>query len=391
MTSTGKPRRIDGQMRFGMMWPNTPSQNATSGVVAARNPQVLDLQEHLELARTVERIGLDYVFFADSYTVNAPASVAAGHGEPRIFAPIWAAAVIAATQHIGVVTTLHTRYLPPALIARVGANLDVMSGGRWGWNIVPGSKPVEGALFGIGDQLDHDRRYDVARETLEAVKLLWSNGTDPTDYHGEHVSVEGALCGPTPVQQPFPVIFNPGVSASGVDLIATACDVGFSAVVDDLDAVRASVDLLADRARSAGRPDGAVQMAGSIGVVLGDTQADADETYQWLKESVDLGAAEGFANFFLNNSQTYQRLFEGVEHDEVVRRIGVGAGSTVLVGTAEIVAERLVAIHRATGLCNFLLLPFLWSADNVARYEELFPHLARAGVWTAPSERCWSW
>ncbi|MBO9524133.1 MAG: LLM class flavin-dependent oxidoreductase [Nocardioidaceae bacterium] len=390
MTLPGKPRRSDDRMRFGLMWPNTRSQNVTSGVVAAQNPDVLSPQAHLDLARTCEDIGLDYVFFADSYTVNGPASVRVGHGEPRLFAPIWAAAVIGATRHLGVVTTLHTQYLAPALIARIGANLDVLSGGRWGWNVVPGSKPAEADLFGLPDRLDHDARYQVAAETVSAVKELWRNGLEPTSFHGEHVDVTGALCGPVPVQRPCPPLFNPGLSPSGLDLIAGECDFGFSAVVDDLAQVRASVDRLAAAATAAGRHDGP-ELVGSIGIVLGESQAAAEEEHARLLGSVDLDAAAGFADFFLASSRTYQELFADDDREQLVRRIALGAGSTVLVGTAEHVAERLVEIERETGLRNFLLLPFLWSADQVGRYRSVLDHLEKRGAWTPPESRGWSW
>ncbi|WP_262286319.1 LLM class flavin-dependent oxidoreductase [Micromonospora sp. MA102] len=385
-----KPRRHDGQLRFGLMWPNTQSHNVTSRVVADANPDILDVANHLELARTVEETGLDYVFFADSYTVNSPASAAAGHGEPRIFAPIWAAAVIGATKHIGVVTTLHTRYLSPVLIARIGANLDVLSGGRWGWNIVPGSKAAESALFGF-DNLEHDRRYEYGAETLTAVKALWRAGREPIEFTGEHVRLSGALCGPTPVQRPNPVIFNPGVSPAGLDLIASECDFGFSAVVDDWSKVRSAVDRVTAKAAEFGRAPSSVGLVGSIGVVIGQSMADAEERLEWFRSVVDIEAARGFANFFLANSKTYRGLFEGQDYEQLVRRIGVGAGSTVLCGTAEEVAEQFVELNKATGMSNFLLLPMTFDSAEIAGYGRMLPHLQRAGVWTPPSQRGWSW
>ncbi|MFI6299983.1 LLM class flavin-dependent oxidoreductase [Nonomuraea sp. NPDC050790] len=376
--ATGKPRLIDGLMRFGIMWPNTPSQNVMSRTVAGRNPDVLDLDVHMELARTCERIGLDFAFFADSYTVNGPASIAAGHGEPRLYAPVWAAVVIAATRRLGVVTTLHTRYLPVPVIARLGANLDAMSKGRWGWNMVPGVKPAEVTLFGLDGELPHERRYEQARQALGAVKALWSAGAL-------------SMAGPSPVQRPHPVIFNPGVSPAGLDLIAEECDFGFSAVVDDRAEVRGAVDRLAGRAAAAGRAEGEVALVGSIGVVLGGSAAEAEDRRAWFEAGVDLPAASGFAEFFMRGSQTYQKLFMGQDAETVARKIGFGVGNTVLAGTAEQVAEQFIELFRATGLRHFLLLPFLWAPQEVAAYGEIFGHLRKAGVWLPPEERGWSW
>ncbi|NYE21545.1 LLM class flavin-dependent oxidoreductase [Microbacterium immunditiarum] len=390
MAMMPKKRRIDDQMRFGLMWPNTKSQNVTSGTVAAANPNPLDVGVHQALARTVERVGFDYAFFADTYAANAPANIAAGHGEPRIYAPLWAPVVMLATEHLGVVTTLHTRYLPAAVIARIGSNLDAISNGRWAWNAVPGVKAGESALFG-GDDVPDERRYDQARESIAAVKALWAAGVgEKVEFHGEFVDVAGTMAGPVPVQA-MPPIFNPGVSPAGIETIAGHCDFGFTAVVDDVEIVRAQVENVAAAAEAAGREPGAVQVAGSISIVLGDTEEEAQERYQWFLDAVDVEAGAGFAKFFLANSATYAKLLEGLPWDEQIRRIGVGAGSSVLVGTSETVAEQLAGIQRETGLKNFLLTPFLWAPEEIARLEGVFSALAERGVWTPPSERGWSW
>ena len=389
-TMTGKPRRIDGQMRFGMMWPNTASQNITSSVVAGRNPDPLDVTVHQELARVAERIGLDYAFFADSYAASAPANLAAGHGEPRLLAPIWAAAVILATEHLGVVTTLHTRYLPAALIARIGANLDAMSKGRWAWNAVPGVKAGEVDLFG-GDNLPHARRYDQVREAVGAVKALWAAGPgERVEHHGEFVDVAGAMAGPRPVQQ-FPPVFSPGVSPAGVTTIADGCDFGFTAVVDDLAAVKDQVDQVAAACAAAGRAPGSVQVVGSVSVVLADTDEDATARYQWFLDSVDVEAGAGFAKFFLSGSATYAALLDGLPWEEQVRRVAVGAGSTVLIGSAETVADGFVRIAERSGMKSFLLTPFLWAPEEVGKFGAVLDALRRRGAWTAPADREWSW
>lgn len=387
---TAKPRRVDNQMRFGIMWPNTRSQNITSGVIADLNPDPLDVAVHQELARVTERIGLDFAFFADSYAASAPANIAAGHGEPRLFAPLWAAAVILATEHLGVVTTLHTRYLPSALIARIGANLDAMSNGRWGWNAVPGVKAGEVDLFG-GDDLPNERRYDQVRETVNVVKALWAAGPgERVDHHGEFVDVAGSMAGPAPVQQ-FPPIFNPGVSPAGVTTIADGCDFGFTAVVDDLDMVREQVTRVESACVAAGREPGSVQVVGSISIVLGDTDEDAKEHYQRLLDAVDVEAGAGFAKFFLSNSATYAKLLEGLTWEEQVRRVAVGAGSTVLVGSPDTVADGLIQIRKRSGMKSFLLTPFEWAPAEVAKFGAVLKVLEGHGVWTAPWDREWSW
>ncbi|WP_262286335.1 LLM class flavin-dependent oxidoreductase [Micromonospora sp. MA102] len=376
------------------MWPNSPSPHVTSAAVAARNPDVLDINSHIELARTAERIGLDFAFFADGYTNHGEHNARVGHGEPCVSAPIWAPIVMGATSHIGVVTTMHARYLSPVVLARLGANLDVLSGGRWGWNIVPGSKGSEAKLFGITDNIDHDERYAVVAETLEAVRTLWRANGKPITFDGKYYRFEGVPRGPYPVQE-SPVIFNAGVSAAGQEFIAQSADYAFFAVVDDLSKVTASVDQLAARTQTHGRNPLEVNMAGSVGVVAGRTSAEAAEKYAWIQESLDMDAARGWARGFLAGSQTYQANFGGPDGDqaldEAARKIGIAAGSRMLVGTAEEIAEQVIDIHRTTGLRGFMLISPLWAPDEVELLGGMFPVLEAAGVWETPESRGWSW
>lgn len=389
---TRKERGTDDFLRFGIMWPNTPSQNVTSGAVADTNPDVLDLRNHVAAAKAAEKSGFDYLFLADTYVANAPANIAAGHGEPRLFAPIWSAALLAATEHIGVVSTLHMRYLPPVVIARLGANLDALGGGRWGWNAVPGAKPNEYSLFGLEEERDYERRYRMSHEAIRLVKAHWSAEIgEPVDFSGEFFSSVGALAGPRPVQKPFPPIFNPGVSPSAMDLIVAEADFGFTAIVDDLEEVSTTVRTLSEKALAAGRDPKSVEIAGSIGIVLGETEEKAQENYRALLDSVDIQAAEGFANFFLKSSSTYQRLFEGMSREEQVQRIGLGAGSKVLVGTPEQVARQFSEIRRVTGVRQFLTLPFFWGPDEFTAMGDVFTELRQNGDWIHPSERNWTW
>lgn len=385
---TPKQRRLDDKMRFGLMWPNSPSPNATSRAIAERNPDVLDPASHIALAQTAERIGVDFVFFADGYTNHGEHNARVGHGEPCLSAPIWAPIVMGATKHIGVVTTMHARYLSPVVLARLGANLDVVSGGRWGWNIVPGSKGSEAELFGM-DVGEHDERYAVVEETLAAVRALWAADGKPIEFQGKYYDLRGTPRGPYPVQE-SPVIFNAGVSPAGQKFIAANADYAFFAVVDDLDRAKDTVAQLATRAAETGRAPNAVSAAGSVGVVIDKSSAAAHEKYEWIRANIDMDAARGWARSFLAGSQTYQKNF-GDDFDDAARRIGMAAGSRVLVGTAEEIAEQLIEIHRYTGLRGYMLVNMLWSPDEVAMLGDVFPFLERAGVWEPPASRGFSW
>ncbi|GAA0900331.1 LLM class flavin-dependent oxidoreductase [Pseudonocardia zijingensis] len=383
---TVRRRRPDGQVRFGLMWFNSQTPYLTSAVAAGMNPPVLDVGVQSELARAAETAGFDFLFMADGYVGHGGHNVRIGHGEPRLSAPVWAPVLMAATRHIGVATTIHTKYLPAGVIARIGANLDHLSGGRWGWNIVPGTK--DDAFLGH-EPLGHAERYAQARETLDAVQKIWDARGERVEYHGRYHDFAGSMMGPFPLQE-RPLLFNAGVSEDGLDFIADACDYGFFTVVEDLDKVRGPVEALAARAEARGRDPLTVNLLGSIGIVVGASRQEAQDRYDHLVETLDMDAARGWARSFLERSGTYQATHGG-ELDDAARSIGVAAGATVLVGSVDDVAEQLIHVHRSTGLRGYQVCPLTWSVDELLLMGKAFRRVGDAGLWTAPEDRGRAW
>lgn len=382
-----KVRRPDGQLRFGLMWFNSQTPYLTSAVAAKLNPPVLDVRVQTELAQAAEEVGFDFLFMADGYIGHGEANNRIGHGEPRLSAPIWAPVLMNATKHIGVATTLHTRYMSPAVIARMGANLDTMSGGRWAWNIVPGTK--DDPIMGV-DQKDHGARYAQATDAVRAVKALWKARGADVNYDGEFYQLSGSMMGPHPIQDPWPLLFNAGVSSAGQDLIASECDYGFFTVVEDLAKVRKPVEELAAKAVANGRDPLEVNLVGGVSVLTAATTREAEERFAELRETIDMDAARGWLDSFLGRSQTYLETHSG-ERDEAARSIGVGSGAKPLIGTPEDVAEQILEINRETGLRGFQILPMTWSTQGLLDLGRMFTTLEKADAWTAPANRGWSW
>ena len=68
---TAKPprklRHRDASMRFGVFWPYSRTL-IPSATIASRNPDVLDVNNHIALARAAEAIGMDFALVADGYS-----------------------------------------------------------------------------------------------------------------------------------------------------------------------------------------------------------------------------------------------------------------------------------------------------------------------------------
>jgi F420-dependent oxidoreductase-like protein len=93
-------------------------------------------------------------------------------------------------------------YRNPALLAKIAAGVDQMSGGRVEFGIGAGWKEVEYKAYGY-EFPDAPTRVTQLVETLEICTRLWTE--DKATYRGKHYRIEDAVSSPKPVQKPFPI------------------------------------------------------------------------------------------------------------------------------------------------------------------------------------------
>jgi alkanesulfonate monooxygenase SsuD/methylene tetrahydromethanopterin reductase-like flavin-dependent oxidoreductase (luciferase family) len=60
-------------------------------------------------------------------------------------------------------------------------------------------------------------------------------------------------------------------------------------------------------------------------------------------------------------------------------------------GTADEVAEQIIALRRETGIAGLMFRLPLWLPEEAHRLTRVFAQLERAGVWKPPAERDFSW
>jgi F420-dependent oxidoreductase-like protein len=112
-----------------------------------------------------------------------------------------ALAIDTKTIRLGPMVTSQS-YRNPALLAKIAAGVDHMSGGRLEFGLGAGWKDVEYKAYGY-EFPDAPTRVTQLVETLEICKRLW---TEPkSTYRGKHYRIEEAVCSPKPVQQPLPI------------------------------------------------------------------------------------------------------------------------------------------------------------------------------------------
>lgn len=147
-------------------------------------------------AKVFEQLGYDFVGIGEHVSFNVPAS--------NSFISLAVAA--GATSRIKLMNTIALVPLyPPALLAKLGAALDVASGGRFHLGVgVGGEIPAEFAACGVPVK----ERGARTNEALEIIHRLWSE-TD-VSFTGRFNQFEGVTIAPAPVSKPRPPIWVSG-------------------------------------------------------------------------------------------------------------------------------------------------------------------------------------
>ncbi|WP_222848926.1 LLM class flavin-dependent oxidoreductase [Trebonia kvetii] len=120
------------------------------------------------------------------------------------------------------------RFRPPAMLAKMAATVDVVSGGRLDFGIGVGSRPGhplarrEYEAYGLPFH-ETDRAVRNFAEACTVIRKLWTEDK-PFDFHGDTIQLTGAFCNPKPVQRPHPPIMIGGRSAATLRVIAEHAD-----------------------------------------------------------------------------------------------------------------------------------------------------------------------
>jgi FMN-dependent oxidoreductase (nitrilotriacetate monooxygenase family) len=253
-------------------------------------------------AQLAERGKFDYLFVADSVSINARSSP---HYLNRFEPLTILSAVAAVTSRIGLVATSTVSYNEPFNLARQFTSLDHLSGGRAGWNVVTSWLAGSAANYGKSDHLGHAERYRLADEYLDVVKGLWDSWEDdalvrdkatgqfldPDKLHelnhkGEFLQVKGPLnISRSPQGQP--VIFQAGSSEDGRTFAARHAEAIFTHQEDLAEGQAFYADLKA-RARGFGRDPEQLLILPGARPVVGSTEAEAERLHEELAGLVSL-------------------------------------------------------------------------------------------------------
>jgi len=417
-----KPAR---QIKLGMFL-----RPAAHHIAGWRHPDAwadggLNFAKYVEMAKNAERGLFDLMFSADALTgerydrdtLSRTSYVA--WIEPMSLLT----ALAPLTQHIGLVCTATTTYDETYHIARRFASLDLISGGRSGWNLVTSANTSEAQNFSRDEHLSKPERYRRAHEFVDIVRGLWDSWDDDAflfdkqegrfydpdrrhvlDHKGEFFHVRGPLT-VSRSPQGQPVIVQAGASDDGRQLAAETAEVVFCAH-QTIDGAREYYgDVKARMARHGRDPDHLKVMPG-LSVFVAPSRQEAQDKFEQLQNLVSPEVGVALLSKYIawdltgcdvdgpvpvvpqdRGAPTRSALLsdtaraEGLTIRQLYQRIAGGRGHYQIVGSPKDVVDMMEHWFAEGGADGFNVLPpfFPNSLDDFINL--VIPELQRRGLY----------
>jgi FMN-dependent oxidoreductase (nitrilotriacetate monooxygenase family) len=419
------------RIRLAFITSPSPSAHSVGGWRHPRSYQDANWDQPAywqHVAKTLERGCFDMLFFGDSlqlhddrggspdttikYAIQFPRL------DPMPFIPLMAEA----TRHIGFGVTASTGFHEPYHFARLIATLDLITGGRVGWNIVAGYGQAEARRIGLSEARGHDERYARAEEFTTLCCRLWGSikpeaivadrktgiFADPARiekfvHHGTFFHSEGPLSVP-PSPQGRPVLIQAGASAEGLAFAARHAEVHF-AVRGSIDGMRAHVKSFDAALNAAGRKRADAKVLWSAAVFVGETEAEARRREAEVLDNVPLEAGltllgghlgadlanvpldEPVRNLDPEKIKGAKGLFAMLAADfgadftlrDAARIDGAGLSGLRIVGSPKQVADRMEELIDQGGGDGFMFRPHTLPGSFEDFVDLVVPELQRRG------------
>lgn len=382
------------------------------------------------LAQRAEEAKFHVVFLADWLTFEnlGPTPDHTGY-EP--FTTIGALSQV--TEKIGLVATASTTFLEPYHMARYLNQLDFLTKGRVGWNIVTSTTGQENFNAELPRR---DERYVRAYEYLDVVTKLWDAWEDDAvvndrargvwaessrihriDHEGDYYKVEGPLIVPRSPQG-WPVLVQAGASDAGKSFAAQYAEAVFTAK-GEFEHAKEYYDDLKSRTALAGRDPEKLAVLPGLLPIVGSTRKEAQEIADELADYIDIDfglaqLADSFTEidftqidlddtlpadkilepsvvFANEGANRYERLYHRAVVEKytvrrLIREVTLARGHGLIVGTAEDVADHMQHWFESNVCDGFVIQPASVPVGIDRFFDEVVPILQERGLFRTEYE-----
>lgn len=277
MPNTGLSFTIVTPMRFGAFIPQGWRLDLVGIPVEEQWPTMV------QVAKEIERLGYESAWLYDHFhTVPKPTQ--------EVTYEAWtlmaALAAVTDTVRLGQMCTCNS-YRPPSHLAKVAANIDVISGGRVEMGI--GAGWYEHEYLGYGYEFPKPSvRIGMLREGVEIMQRMWTE--DEVHYEGKYYQLAGAINQPKPVQDPHIPFWIAG-GGEQLTLNVAARYANYTNFGGTIEGFIHKSEVLAGHCRDVGRDFDSITRSTNFNVIIGETEAEVQEKTDWIRRH--LGALIG--------------------------------------------------------------------------------------------------
>ena len=248
------------------------------------NPELVTGAGVAALATAAETAGFAGFGFTDHPAPSQRWLDAGGHDALDPFVAMGFAAAHTTTLRL-IPNIVVLPYRNPFVVAKAGATLDLLSGGRFTLAVGVGYLKREFAALGV----DYEQRATLFEEALATIRAVWT--TDDLSAEGRGFSAKGITAHPRPLSRPHPPIWVGGNTAAARTRVvahgdgwcpfpapAQLAQTARTAPLDSVDALAVAIDDLRRRCDDAGRDPSTIDITFTniLGGEPGREDFDAD-------------------------------------------------------------------------------------------------------------------
>jgi F420-dependent oxidoreductase-like protein len=297
-------------------------------------PQGATWDQVRDTSLAVDRLGYESLWSYDHFVaLGSDRTVAVLDG----WTVLAALGALTSRTRLGVLVTGVT-HRHPAILAKMAATLDHISGGRAILGLGAAWNEQEHKAYGI-PFAPVGERLALLDEACTVIRSLFED--EVTNFEGEHCAIRDAVLWPKPVQPRLPILIGGGGEKKTLRIVARHADLwnGFGTP----DVILRKIDILREHCAVVGRDPSDISVTVNLGIIVRDTTAG-------IRARLDeIGEVAGFPDYAASN-QPY--------------------------GSPEIVAERLAA-YAAVGVREIIaVMPAPYDHETIERLAaEVRPRL----------------
>lgn len=269
------------------------------------------------------------------------------------------------TKFMKLIGSVNVLAIHPAVAARMAVTVDSASDGRFLLNIVPGGwHPKELEVLNTWPGYDYNSyRWEYCGEYCQVIRDLWENGV--TNFKGKHFQFEDLRMGPLPPRRID--IVCAGTSDKAIEFTTRYADYQFRLAFGGKEKLADVMKKYHAQLEKAGR---AIKAYAALGVVIADTDEEAQQKLRQYEQNPDLGAI----NYMVAQAST-DTAAGGTSHNIVNVEMGdmVRMSTDFIAGSPQSIAAQLDEWAQVEGIEGYMLIFPDYVEDIKRMGREVFP------------------